>query len=241
MMRNLYYLLLSVAFASYANELPTLITFYTPSHEILYTNYFLPSFNMYGLNKKCNLQVAVFEQECEKASYMANGWNSTMMRKVDLILDTIKNHYGELFVYADTDIQFFKSFNAQTYLKEKDIVLQRNQKRNKRVCAGFFIAKANDAVYNLWQSVKEQMTQDPKLDDQEPLNRALRNAALNISWDLLPNTFFNPALYTGAQRWNPGIELVLPSKIILHHANWTVGLDNKIKQLDYVKELLGLA
>lgn len=246
MMRRLLFLLTIFSYAD-GNNLPMMLTFYTPSHTILYEKYFLPSFNKSKLNKYYNLHVGEFPQECDKASYMSSGWNDTMMRKVDLILDTIKNHYGEVFVYADVDIQFFRGFNASTYLKDKDIVFQRNQSKNKRVCAGFFIARANESVYNLWLSVKEQMAQDPKLDDQEPLNRALRdrtlrnpNLSLDIKWDLLPNTFFNPALYTGAARWTPGIELELPSKIVLHHANWTVGLENKIKQLDYVKMLLNL-
>lgn len=244
MKRVLIFLIMAVMHAN-GNEMPVMITFYTPSHTILYNDYFLPSFNRSKLSKYYQLQVAEFPQECDKASYMANGWNSTMMRKVELILDTIKTHYGEVFVYADVDIQFFKGFNASTFLKERDIVFQRNQSKNKRVCAGFFIARANEAVYNLWQSVKDQMLANPKLDDQEPLNRALRNRSLrnpnlnlDIKWDLLPNSFFNPALYTGATRWEPGVELVLPSKIILHHANWTVGLENKIKQLDYVQSLL---
>lgn len=245
MMRRILIFLITLFASAKSNDLPVMITFYTPSHTILYDNYFFPSFNQSKLNKYYQLQTAVFPQECDKASYMATGWNSTMMRKVDLILETIQAHYGEVFVYADVDIQFFKGFQATTFLKDYDIVFQRNQKNNRRVCAGFFIARANEAVYNLWQSVKDQMQQDPRLDDQEPLNRALRdrnlrnpNLNLDIKWALLPNSFFNPALYTGAARWTPGIELVLPSKIILHHANWTVGLENKIKQLDYVKSLL---
>jgi len=244
MRHSLIYLLL-IFYQSYSNDLPTMITFYTPSHTVLYDHYFLPSFNQSKLNNYYQLQVAQFPQECDQASYMASGWNSTMMRKVDLILETIKSHYGEIFVYADVDIQFFRGFNANVFLKDHDIVFQRNQRKNKRVCAGFFIAKANEAVYNLWQSVKDQMLQDHKLDDQEPLNRALRdhnlrnhNLNLNLKWGLLANSFFNPALYTGAKRWTPGVELVLPARIILHHANWTVGLENKIAQLDYVKSLL---
>jgi hypothetical protein len=245
MLKRLLILLLTFMAHINGNDRPVMITFYTPSHISLYNKYFLPSFNQSKLSKYYQLHTAKFPQECDQASYMTSGWNSTMMRKVDLILETIKAHYDEIFVYADVDIQFFKGFNATTFLKDYDIVFQRNQSKNKRVCAGFFIAKANEAVYNLWQSVKEQMMANPKLDDQEPLNRALRdrnlrnpNLNLNIKWGLLPNSFFNPALYTGAVRWVPGMELVLPAKIILHHANWTVGLENKIQQLDYVQSLL---
>src|SRR3990167_3387512 len=173
MMRRVLIFLLSSFCQIYSNQLPIMITFYTPSHTVLYDQYFLPSFNQSKLNQYYQLQAAEFPQECEQASYMANGWNSTMMRKVDLILETIKTHYGEIFVYADVDIQFFRKFGEHTFLKNYDIVFQRNQKNNNRVCAGFFIARANEAVYNLWQAVKDQMLVDPKLDDQEPLNRAL--------------------------------------------------------------------
>ena len=44
--------------------------------------------------------------------------------------------------------------------------------------------------------------------------------------------------------WNPRTkytelsELVIPDNMLVHHANWTHGLDNKIKQLAYVRDRL---
>ena len=81
------------------------------------------------------------------------------------------------------------------------------------------------------------MLADARLDDQEPLNRALTSDN-KIKKSLLPYKFFNPALDIGPNKWLPGTILKLPKDIILHHANWTIGIENKIKQLDYLKSLL---
>jgi hypothetical protein len=51
----------------------------------------------------------------------------------------------------------------------------------------------------------------------------------------LPETFLSGGTLTG-KLWNPGDELEIPKGILLHHANWTVGLKNKILQLKYVRE-----
>lgn len=250
----LLFLAISCSFMSaLAQELPVMITFYTPSHEVLYKNYFLPSFYKSGLDKHFRLDVHEFEQESVEASYMSSGWNSTMMRKVDLILDTIDKNWGKVFVYADIDIQFFRLFAPKEYLKDGDIVFQRNysqeyedlckikqlRRSGQWFCAGFFIARANEAVRRLWNEVRSDMKNNPKLDDQGPLNCQLLNRR-ELSYIGLDSIFFNPALSQGAGepiRWVPKQVLSIPSNIILHHANWTVGIENKIKQLDYIKSI----
>lgn len=213
-----------------------LISFYTPSHKVLYTDYFIKSFNEFDLADNFNLIVEQFKQESSSASYMSDGWNTTMMRKVELILSTIEKNPEKIFIYADIDIQFFNSFNPEEFLGKNDIVIQQNRIDQRYACAGFFIARANSKTKNLWQQVLNRMLSNPNLDDQVPLNLILNENKNNIIWDLLPIEFFNPALTNGPQVWIPTQQLILPKAIILHHANWTIGLNNKIKQLNLVRE-----
>jgi nucleotide-diphospho-sugar transferase len=63
------------------------------------------------------------------------------------------------------------------------------------------------------------------------------NNRFKIKWRYLPVEFFCGGTLNGME-WNQGTPLQLPQNIIMHHANWTIGVDNKIKQLDYVRSLV---
>lgn len=58
----------------------------------------------------------------------------------------------------------------------------------------------------------------------------------HLRWSYLPDKFYNPGL-TRRERWVPGKKLSIPTNIVIHHANWTKGLNNKISQLKYVKKI----
>lgn len=53
----------------------------------------------------------------------------------------------------------------------------------------------------------------------------------------LPDSFFSGGTLS-ARLWKPNDHLTIPDDIILHHANWTVGIENKIEQLNYVKQVV---
>jgi len=59
----------------------------------------------------------------------------------------------------------------------------------------------------------------------------------DVKTNHLPPIFFSGGTLTG-KVWNPGDFLEIPSGILLHHANWTVGLKNKIKQLEHVRDIV---
>ena len=56
-------------------------------------------------------------------------------------------------------------------------------------------------------------------------------------WGFLPKEFFGGGTLTG-KSWEPGLLLPVPKKIVLHHANWTVGVENKLAQLAYVRSVV---
>ena len=57
----------------------------------------------------------------------------------------------------------------------------------------------------------------------------------HIRWAYLPDCFMSGGTTTG-RLWQPGQNLAVPRDIVLHHANWTIGLPNKVAQLDYVRK-----
>ncbi|HNV85620.1 MAG TPA: putative nucleotide-diphospho-sugar transferase [Candidatus Omnitrophota bacterium] len=254
-----------------------LFSFYTPSHGIFKDRWFLPS-----LREKYELIFEECPQECEAAEFMAGGWLATMMRKVDLIIRAIQGNFGEVFIYSDMDVQFFRPMRELILrrMAGNDMAIQQNaplESPAEQLCAGFFACRANRKTLNLWRTVRdcvERLGDSGPVNEQSVLNgllagedsqlrwmlnrfrggdsfpggffflkkffaRALISRITRcrnfLNWEFLPREFFGGGVFTG-KIWNPGEELEIPDNIILHHANWTVGVRNKVAQLEYVQE-----
>jgi len=232
-----------------------LYSYYTPSHRDIKDNWFLPSFK-----DDFKLIIEEHAQECPAGKYMQEGWINCMMTKVDLIIRAVQENYGKVFIHSDVDIQFFKPVIPiiEKLIKGKDMVIQKESPRGT-VCPGFFAAVGNKMNLKLWQDIKRELENQTEKHDQDMLNnKLLRNAisfiqkcalkvnpsdkskcpnAYDLKWNYLPDTFYSPGIRTG-KIWNPGEELQMPKNIILHHASWTVGTDNKIAQLNYVRDIV---
>ena len=84
------------------------------------------------------------------------------------------------------------------------------------------------------------MRKNPGEDDQNTLNSLIRQPAMNVKWKHFSADFLSGGTTVGGNgyRWYPGITFPIPETILLHHANWTVGVPNKIAQLQYVKAVV---
>ena len=215
--------------------------FFTPSHEQLFTEFFLPS-----LQDDYELVINRYEQISESAMYMQEGWNQTVIKKIEMIINACKKNNGEIFLYSDVDIQFFKPtrevvFNIMAN-PNIDIVIQQDHPSGT-ACTGFLACRASERTLLFWLQVRdimlENIDQHKGIDDQGAFNIAIHSQieGLNIQWCFLPNTFMGPGMSIGTP-WNPGNSLIIPKDIVMHHANYTVGISNKIKQLKYVKSVV---
>lgn len=220
-----------------AQEKIKLYALYTPSHEVLKDQFFLPS-----LQDDFELVFEFCEQMCPSAKFMTKGWTDTTIRKVDLIIRAIQENWGSLFIFSDVDIQFFCPIK-DTLLKliqDKDIIIQKNTPDGV-LCTGFFVCRGNEKTLRLWQDVKKVMEHNDLNSDQNSFNRCIKRRSkknpYNIVWGYLPDTFFGGGTLTGCT-WNPGMSLPIPQGIMMHHANWTKGIKNKIAQLIYVRNVV---
>lgn len=212
-----------------------LVTFYTQSHIEIYTKYFLPSFNEFLINDfeliECN-----YEQVCTDGSYGSKGFNQTMIGKIEGIVKNIDLSDERPMVFADCDIQFFKNIKSDVIeeVENYDIKLQDDI---VCMCAGFFVCKQNEKILHFFNDVLENLKNlvNQGYDDQQIINNFLKSNKHPISYGLLPKEkYFTVASSNGAKQWN-GETFSIPKGIIVHHANWTVGIENKIKLLNYVK------
>jgi len=213
--------------------------FAAPSHQILLDDWFLPS-----LKDDYEVVIKRSSDVCKSAQFKESGWSEAMLEKVNLIIDAIYANWGEVFIYSDVDIQFFNATwpTISKIMETYDFAIQNNFPPNRKHAEptpGFFACRANQVMLDLWRAVRHEMVSQADgimLDDQEAIGRVFKQQEFNntLRWCYLPGTFMS-GVSTG-RLWAPDQKTFryLPG-IILHHANWTIGLENKIEQLRYVR------
>jgi len=209
-----------------------LYTFFTDSHSTLFNDYFKKSLSV---EPTVNLIAKEFEQECPTGEYRAEGWNKTMRKKVELIITGIEETWGDCFIHADCDVIFLQEFREKLIeeLVDADIALQNDL---TVCCAGFFIARSNDKTLNLFKTILENL--DNFEDDQVALNFYLPTVTARI----LSGEFYSIGLATGGRPY-PGpysdaelLQHIGPVNIRAFHANYTKGVENKIKLLNLIQQ-----
>jgi hypothetical protein len=81
-----------------------LYSLFTPSHRVLKENYFMPT-----LPPDVELHLRYVESEGAGLIQDAS-WRRAIIWKVELILEALERHAGDVFAYTDVDVQFFGSF-----------------------------------------------------------------------------------------------------------------------------------
>jgi hypothetical protein len=229
-----FFILFSYCFILSHQDKIKLYGIYTPSHEVLKNEFFLPS-----LQDDFELVLQAHDQTCTSTQFMGEGWTDTTIKKVDLIIRAIEENWGDVFIFSDVDIQFFAPIEKiiLSLMKDYDIIMQRNNPAGV-LCTGFFACRANEKTLALWKDVKQNMQKDKEKSDQITFNQCIKSKKKDnpygIKWNYLPPIFFGGGTLTG-RLWFPGQKLAIPKGIVLHHANWTRGIKNKIAQLNYVK------
>lgn len=197
-------------------------TTYTPSHKILYDNYFIKT-----LPKDFNLKAyADPEQLCKTGEYYTNGWTQTTKKKIDIFVYACAANIGKPFFYCDVDVQFFDNNIINILLEELgdyDIACQDDYDNYN---SGVFVCNANETTLAMFKQM--QKTYNYIDDDQRTLNKHL----FMCKHKMLSRRFFTTGFIF--RRWN-GQDFELPKDIIMHHANWIVGVPDKIKVLDFVR------
>lgn len=217
-----------------------LYAMYTPSHKVLFDNWFYPS-----LQPQDNYELILEtheDQYCPSARYMKKGWTTTTQKKVIMIIHAIEKciqDSHDFFIYADVDIQFLSPSKdaIKKAIADQDIVFQKDSPKGT-LCTGFFVCRANEKTLNLWKHVLHYMRTKGE-SDQKSLNFVLRktNEHCTVRWELLPETFFGGGTLNG-RYWKKKQRFSVPPGAIMHHANWTKGVNDKIAMLSFVKKAM---
>jgi len=215
------------------NELK-ILTFYSDSHYKMFNDFFISSYDKYL--SKYELIVKKINQISPTGEYESFGFDTTMVEKLNLIIENIDINDGRFLMYSDCDVQFFSDLDFD--LGDNDICFQQDGSV-KNLCAGFFITKQNNSVLSFFIEVRQMLLDslDGKIHDQKIINKLLNSGYDKIKVGVLPyDRYWTVAYGINNKMWHEDLDFEIPNTIISHHANFTVGVENKIKLLKLVKE-----
>jgi len=206
-----------------------LLTFVTPSHSELYEDWFLASLDSIGFNRSD--LVTCFGEQNGSGTFKQPGFCETVTRKAWAIHTQLgKMVDGDILVFSDCDVQFFGPFMAEIEenLESVDVTGQAD-KRGHQVCAGFVAMSVNESTTALWELAALDTHKYPdKEQDQTALNSHLKNMSHNV----LSDRYWTVGKIKLAY-WD-GYDFDIPDDIIMHHANFAVGMDRKLELMDKV-------
>jgi len=208
-------------------------THYSDSHEDLYKNYFNDSLRKIYTKDQVKIRAAKHRQTTKDGTFMEQGWLDSMDFKLQVILKAIDENWNDYFIFADTDIVFYKEFvdDLLTEIKGFDIACQNDC---ESLCAGFFIARGNERVKNLFLKIRENYRN--MVNDQVALNK-FKNL---INYKLLDKeeyytigNFFNNK--NGTHIWDGKTKINPPNDMRMHHANYVEGVEQKKKIIEMIR------
>lgn len=204
--------------------------YHTSSYKILTKKNLIPSTTEYQ---------PVFKVEEDRGMisfFKDKKWPDVTAKKTEFIIQAVKENMGKVFIFTDPDVQFLNNTKEAILaaLNGKDIVFQKDDPGGT-ACTGFFACVGTKKILNFWTEVRKMIGNGR--DDQDCANKLLKEGCNNLKWGYLPDKFMGGGTLTG-KNWYPGMHLPIPKDIVFHHANWTKGIKNKMKQLDYVKKSL---
>jgi hypothetical protein len=209
-------------------------THYSDSHRILYEEYFKPSLRSLYTKDELLIKYHYHDQFTKSGLFMENGWSDTMQHKLDVILNGIEECWGKQMIFSDVDIQFFRPFlsDLNEKLQDCDMVTQEDC---GTMCAGFIACNCNDNTRNLITTVKKNYRN--MVNDQVALNHfkhIVKYKLLSKTKYFTIGNFFNNK--DGTHVWDNITDVNIPQDIILHHGNYVLGTDNKIRLMKYVRD-----
>lgn len=201
--------------------------FYNSHHQILIDKYFLPTFKKYN-KKGINLIGINFEKSINKSLFGTESFKRLGAERVGKIIDLIKKEEkGKQFIISDVDIQFFDDVYEtinEFANKQYDVVFQKESK-NEGVNFGFILITSNENSLNYWEKVLSTLN-NPTTGGWV-FDQSIGNENLNmINYTTFDETIWN---------WSQGD---LKKHIKLHHANCVSPVEEKIKQLELVKNFI---
>lgn len=199
-------------------------TMVSKSHQFLHDEYFEKSIKKF--EPEAEIISEQQRQVCSTGEYYSDGWKESMRQKIE-IYDKAINTDDEFFIWSDVDIEFYSPFIKECIKELGDYDIAFQEGVGREYCAGFFICKINKKTKSFFKLLKEKY--DLYACDQEAINKNIQRLNAKFLSDRFLNISFQH------RHWS-GQDFTISHQLIMFHANYTVGLQNKITLLDRIKK-----
>jgi hypothetical protein len=205
---------------------------YSDSHIVFLGKHFLPS-----VHPDNHVELVHMEQDCSGV-YTDDKWGKMAERMLRLKGQAILAKAGTPpFYVSDVDARFYGDVNVSVDMMQElgspDLLMQDDGEGG--LCSGSFVVVPCPRVAEVFFDAIKLL---PKHNghDQPALNEALANHS-DVKAVKLPPSYWSHGAATG-KKWELGMEVYPPADIVVHQANWCVGIENKLALLDQVKGIV---
>lgn len=214
------------------------ITMATPLH-INMLNCMVKEFN-----SACNNHIDIcYPDNSFQGDYGTNEFFEVMSYKIKQIQNYLQNiSDNENLIYLDADIHIRQDIvshmNNELNFSKKDILFQSD---DGDPCAGMFICKNSNKIKAFFNEVYDTMHSNREYYAQRSADQTAVLDVLKlrkINYGFLSNRFTTYGNLRVDKRslWSPNSrKFRLPNDLVAFHANFTIGLENKIALLNYVR------
>lgn len=109
-----------------------------------------------------DVELKLLDQDAPDAAWNTEGFNVTMLKKAQYIVECIENNWGERFLFCDVDLIFLGP-TKEILLQESDGYDMTTQWTHN---SGFFVCAANERTLALWQRAVEHMKHHPECSEE---------------------------------------------------------------------------
>ena len=213
-----------------------LVTYYTPTHAEMCHRFVLS--RAAGFD---DVRRTAFGQTCPTGEFKAAGWNECMLDKLRCLMALPTD--GMPTIYVDADVCLFPGLadwvdDFAARLGDDEIAFSDDV---IQWCAGVMVFRSTPRVQTFWQTIAD-LSVAWDVPDQEAIHAlraqaAERRGRLPIRPRVLsPEVVCNWGTVSAPTKpppWN-GEPFAVPTTCLAWHANWTIGIKNKLRMLERV-------
>jgi hypothetical protein len=195
-----------------------LFVYFTESHKRMFEYLFrsVERLHEFELHSFCG------EQVCE-GSYDSSNYGQCTFDRTEFFLNSNQWNTNEIVLSCDADVLLLKP--VKQFLLESiedfDIVFQTDNISMLNIvecCMGFFVCRTNERVRELFVETSKLKNFH---DDQKALNSIINKT--NVKYSRFDSRI-----------WNSSLSTTMPDDILVYHANFMMGVENKEKALKIV-------
>lgn len=201
------------------------------SHKEMFEQYFYPSYKRFIEPSGVTLEIEYGDQVCMSATYNGKGSHNFWDNRLKKYYWQLEKTIEDIIVFVDADVIFLNDNIIDSTIEglENNYVMFARDK-HFNICAGFQAYKVCDASKEFLSEVISIL---PFVkNDQVGLNK-LKHFILHKKYDW--NDVYSIYHYNH-KVWDGKSRIIIPHNISCFHANWTIGVENKMKLLYGIKK-----